>query len=716
MRAVLLIISILLVQLPLTAQTPAGNQTGNKRREVVKLKRSPKALLMANAFNEGKLPDPARLPRGTVDQQAAELAKAVSLRDENSTAALYAAILAAGFAVRDKDGSVMQTSERGQGMLLDGSEIAATAKLYGESYGVVLSHLGDAFARGIPELKDAQLANVVIDGIRTGAKSNHPSVRFLSRFIVELGKNGEPPHDLLGNADPAKVRLDAIQVSLILTRLTGDLSIGEQKTARLRHHAKTRRISQSLCDTTDKEDLILDFNALASTSLFGILKDKVGGKLGKYGGAAGVANIAATVFKFIMTYSLVDVEITMNGDMLERTKSNKTSGDVQELTAKLKVLPSSWEKLKCVRFALNLAGIDVSLPNAGPLSDTTVQWSLVKGGDSSGIFGSLIDWISGEDERDDIIYLNPKDGKRTADANGVSMIYVIGAPQKEDLTRRKVFELYKAAGVNVGVQIKPAKVKDAEEAFSNLMDVVGIIFSFLTGDIVGGGVSLVFEAMYRTNWYSSKPFYFLVKDWEPCKGHWQGTITYTSEFKEVGSAENIHLTQSWDDETFYQADAEIPGRRDDQGGQIARVKATAHEKKTSISTGKGVCFRTTTQTRELSGAENVTTSFSGVTINPRTRQYTVNAPTILVNASGSESVDSKVQGTCNNPFNKPVTRSSPMTGLSLDADGPIVQGRGTIDPNNPDVISGTDSAILPTQRGGQRKVTIKWNLRKCQDQ
>ena len=723
MRAVLLIISILLAQLPLSDQASrpenqAGNQAGNKRaREAVKLKRSPKTLLMAKAFNEGKLPEPARLPRGTVDQQAAALAKAVSLRDENSTAALYAAMLAAGFAVRDADGSVMQTSERGQGLLLDGSELAATAKLYSESYGVALSHLGEAFARGIPELKEVQLANLIVDAIRAGANSNNPSVRFLSRFIVELGKNGEPPHDLLNNPEPANIRLDAIQVSLILTRLAGDLSIGEQKTARVRHHAKpSPKNSQSVCDTNETENLILDFNALASTSLFGILKDKVGGKLKKYGGAAGVANIAATVFKFILTYSLVDVEITMDGDLLERTKSKTTHGDVRVLTAKLKVLPSSWDKLKCVRFLLNLAGIDVSLPSSGPLSDTTVQWSLVKGGDSSGIFGSLLDWISSEDERDDIVFLNPKDGKRTADTNGVSTIYVIGMSQKEDLTRRKVFELYRAAGVNVGVQIKPMKIKEAEDALSNLMDVVGIIFSFLTGDIVGGGVSLIFETMYRTNWYSSKPFYFMVRDWEPCKGHWQGTISYTTEFKETGSAENIHLTQSWDDETFYSAEAEIPGRRDDQGLQIARVKATAHEKKTSVSTGKGVCFRSTTQIRELNGSDQITTGFAGVTINPRTRQYTVLAPTILVNATGSESVVSRVQGTCNNPFNKDVNRSSPLTGLTLDAEGPTLQGHGTIDPNNPDVISGTDAVTLPTQRGGQKKVTIKWNLRKCQDQ
>ena len=712
MRASLLIICILLAQLPLTGQSPKAQKQPGEKRENVKLKRSPQTLVMAKAFSEGKLPEPLRLPRGNVDQQAAAMAKAVSLRDESSTATLYAAILAAGFAVRDNDGSVMQTSERGQGLILDSWELAATAKLYGEDYGVMLSHLSDAFARGIPELKDAPLATVVLDGIRAGAVSNNPPVRFLSRFIVELGKNSKPSYDLLGDADPTKTRLDAIQVSLILSRLSGDLHAAEKKTA---HHAKPLPANwQSPCETTAKEDLILDYNALASTSLFGILADKVGGKLKKYGGAAGVANLFATVFKFILTYSLVEVEITMDGDMLERTKSNTTHGDVRTLTAKLKILPSSWDKTKCVRFALNLAGIDVSLPTAGPLSDTTVQWNLVRGGDSQGIFGAVVDWISGEDEREDIVFFNPKDGKRTADDGGVSTIYVIGAAQKQDLTRRKVFELYKAAGVNVGVQIKPTKIKDAEAALSNLMDVVGIIISFLTEDFIGGGVGLVFETMYRTNWYSSKPFYFLVKDWEPCKGHWQGTITYTTSRKEVGSAENLHLTQSWNEEANYTATAEIPGRRDDQGQQIVTVRATASEKKERTSTGKGVCYRTTTEIRELNGSETVTTNGFSVTLNTRTGQYIVTAPTILVNAKGSDSVVSRVQGSCNNPFNKDVTRNSPLA-LSLDAEGPILQGKGMIDPNNPDFISGTDSVTVPTNKGGERKVTIQWSLRKCQD-
>jgi hypothetical protein len=52
---------------------------------------------------------------------------------------------------------------------------------------------------------------------------------------------------------------------------------------------------------------------------------------------------------------------------------------------------------------------------------------------------------------------------------------------------------------------------------------------------------------------------------------------------------------------------------------------------------------------------------------------------------------------------------------SLDAYGDI-EGQGTIDPNNPDVISGTESISIPSNLGGKRKVTITWNLRKCQDQ
>lgn len=717
-----IIISIVLVQLPLRGQAPQQKRSAlSTPGQIVKLKRSPTSLLMGKAFSEGKLPEPARLPRGNVDQQAAALAKAVALRDESSTAALYAAVLASGYAVRDTDGSVMQTNERGQGLTFNSWELTATAKLYGEEYGVMLSHLSDAFARSVPELKGVPLANMLLDGIRAGTNSAQPSVRFFSRFIVELGRNGEPANDLLGTVDPAKTRLDAVQVALLMSRLAGDLSVLEKKTARLNYSHATSTSSQSPCPTNAMQDLIIDYNQVVSTTLFGILAERLGGKFEKYGSKAEIANIVATVFKFILTYALLDVEISMNGEMLERTKSNTTPGELKTLTAKLKIDPTPWEKLNCLRPVFNAAGLDIELSKSGPLADTNVAWKLVLGGDSRGALGTLIDLVTGEDNRDDLVYLKPKAGanampnRQIADSNGVSEIDVVGAPQTEDLTRRKVFEVYKGAGVTVGVQIKPMKIKDTEAGLSTLGDILDNMISFLTKDPIGGGLDVTFETMYRSNWYSAKPFYFMVKDWQRCTGQWIGTITYTTTFKEVGSAESFVSKQSWNDDAFYEATAKLDGRRDNLGAPIVLVKATASERKERNGSGKSRCSYKTTQITELKGSGSETTTGFHVSFNPRLGQYIVSAPTIMVNASGKSSVDSVIQGTCNNPYNKDVHQSNPES-WKLGPEGPVVEGRGTIDPNNPDEISGTDSVTVPTNRGGERKVTITWDLKRCKDQ
>ena len=746
--ASLSLVLVLLVQLTIAGDPAASagrayeiSQGANKRvaaREVVKLKRSPKDLIMATAFKEAKLPEPARLPRGNVDQQAATLAKAVSLRDESSTAALYAAVLAAGFAVRDKDGSVMQTQERGQGLLIPAADLAATAKLYSEDYGVMLSHFSDAFAQSIPELKDVPLATVVLDGIRSGAKSTNPSVRFLSRFIVELGENHEPSTDLLGNVDPAKTRLDAIQVSLILSRLTGDLAVLQKATAGVNHapkpsrgasysHARARFIRtpppnfQSPCPTNDLDDLILDTNTLASTTLFGLLSDRLGGKLKWYSDKAGIASIVAAVFKFVMSYALLDVEISMDAEMLERTK-NRTPGETRTLTAKLKIDKSPWETLNCLRPIFSIANLDIEFPKSGPLADTTVEWSIVLGADSGGALGAFVDHITGDDSRDDLIYLKPKPGahpmpnKQKADENGESVIYVVGAPQKEDWSRRKLFEVYKGAGVTVGVQIKPMKIKDATAALSTLVDIVGNVVSLLSGDAVGGGLGVVFETMYRSNWYSAKPFYFMVKDWEPCKGQWQGTITYSTSLKEKGSAESVSNISSWNDVQQYNATAQISGRRTDEGAQLAFVKAKASLTRERTSTGKGVCYRTSTQIYHVEGTTSETSTGFSITYNSRSGEYSVSVATPVVDGSGSSSNDSEVKGTCNNPYNKDLHERQEVKGAKLSAEGPSLHGKGRIDPNNPDVSSGTDSITIHTNKGGERTATITWNLRRCQDQ
>ena len=721
LSTVCVIVTIVLVQLPFRGQVlPQQKRTASSAGQIVKLKRSPASLVMAKAFSEGKLPEPARLPRGNVDQQAAALAKAVALRDESSTGALYAAVLAAGYGVRDTDGSIIQTNTRGQGLIINAWELAATAKLYGEEYGVMLSHLSEAFVRGVPALKDVPLANVLLDGIRAGANGTQPSARFLSRFIVELGRSSEPANDLLGNVDPAKTRLDAIQVALLMSRLAGELLVLEQKTARVNYsHAKTANW-QSPCPTNDTQDVILDYNQVASSTLFGILTERLGGKSEKYGRMADIANVVATVFKFILSYALLDVEISMNGNILERTKSNTTPGELKTLTAKLKIDPTPWERVNCLRPFFNAAGLEIELAKSGPLADTTVQWSLVLGGDSRGALGTLIDLVTGDDDRDNLVYLKPKASTnpmpngQIADSNGVSNIDVVGAPQKEDLTRRKVFEVYKAAGVTVGVQVKPMKIKDAQAALSTVGDIVDTVISFLTKDYVGGGTDVVFETMYRSNWYSAKPFYFIVKDWEPCKGQWIGTITYTTTLKDVGSAEDFRTRRTWNDEASYEGTAQLDGRTDNHGAPMVRVTAKAHERSERFSTGKVGCFYAGTKIRELNGSETVDTSGFYVLMNPRSGQYNVSFPAILVSASGFDSNDAVVKGNCNNPYNKDVHEKSALS-MQLSGEGPGMEASRRIDPNNRDVLSGTETVTVTTTKG-VRTSTITWNLRRCQDQ
>ena len=149
---------------------------------------------------------------------------------------------------------------------------------------------------------------------------------------------------------------------------------------------------------------------------------------------------------------------------------------------------------------------------------------------------------------------------------------------------------------------------------------------------------------------------------------------------------------------------------------MALVKATATQTRERTSTGKGVCYRTSTQIHHVQGSASETTTAFSVTYNPRSGEYTVSAPTPVVEASGSSSVDSEVKGTCNNPYNKDLHERQEVKGAKLSAGGPSLHGKGRIDPNNPDVISGSDTVTIPTNKGGERRATIIWNLKRCQDQ
>jgi hypothetical protein len=351
---------------------------------------------------------------------------------------------------------------------------------------------------------------------------------------------------------------------------------------------------------------------------------------------------------------------------------------------------------------------------------------MVLGGDTRGWVGTVEDIVTalggGAAYGDGLVFFDAVAGaerspaKQITNSEGVSEIYVVGTPQETDLSKRKLLEVDKGAGVRVDIQLKPMRIVDKKQGLSNIMDIVGNAFSFLTGDPLGGVVGTATETLYRSNWYSSQPFYFLVKDWEPCKDQWTGTITYRVTSKKEGTAENNVNISYWNDEAYYEARAQLDGRRDNLGSPIAKVEAHASEVKKWGGRGKGPCYRETDQDQTVSGAANENTTAFSITMNPRSKEYSVSAPAPVVYASGEHTVTSRVKGTCNNPYNKNLDQTDKIDRYPLSDDAPPLMGKGRIDPDNPDQISGSDTVEHVTVGGVKKTVTITWNLRRCASQ
>ncbi len=200
----------------------------------------------------------------------------------------------------------------------------------------------------------------------------------------------------------------------------------------------------------------------------------------------------------------------------------------------------------------------------------------------------------------------------------------------------------------------------------------------------------------------------------PCTGEWQGTIIYRVLTKKEGTAENNVNVSWWNYQGFYETKAQLDGVRNSDGAAMAFVRAEANEKKEWGSRGKGVCYRETNHSQDVMGVARENTSAFSVTVNPRTREYSVLAPTLMVYASGEHVANSSVKGTCNNPYNKNLNQVEKIERYQLSDDAPVLMGKGQIDPAKPDEIAGSETEEHDTNRG-KKTVTIKWDLRRCSD-
>jgi hypothetical protein len=469
-----------------------------------------------------------------------------------------------------------------------------------------------------------------------------------------------------------------------------------------RPFARTPAGAQTPCVVGDVGGVILDYNALISSILFGWLSGRVKGELGKYNKAATVINVILTVMKFVATYALLKTDVAIDNHPLVRTKTT-TAGEKRMLTAKLDVDADKFGIVNCLRPSLNVVGLDFDIPSSGPVGGAGVEWQLIEGGDTRGWLGTLQDYgdiMSGNATwGDGIVFLDAVPGtdrspaKQRTGADGISRMGIVGVPQARDMSREKLDKVYKAAGVKVAIRVKSVKITDPVKLAETLGDLASNLIAFLTGDKVGGVVGTIAETMYRSHWYSPEPFYFVVTDWEPCTGEWKGTMTASSTY-EQHDVEKINAVVKKDDHSSsFEATIRF------EGGRISGV--IDYEESISTDQREEPGWELTDKqktTGHYSGEIDASASVSSF------GRYDVGFVIPVMKGTYQSS------GTCKRPkplrCDQPASISKP-TEIHLTRPSSIT---GYVDPNKPNEINDTKSFGQPG--GFQHRITV--NLKRCQ--
>ncbi len=546
-----------------------------------------KSNALSASFDSGTLPAPLPIPSDMdPGRQAQRLAAAVARGDAQSTAALVAAVSAAGYDISGDNGtiSVAAAPARRQGLVLDAWLVASLAKLYGEGYGVGLDALGSAFAKGDSVLAGSDFGGDVLTGVRAAADSPNDGLRFWAAFINELGRRHPEPIDLFDSDTGPQIRLDPIQVAFILSRLGGDIAAaartkqagttGQLRSRGAAHLALASYLatpqaapaSSAPCSTNEVASDVLDYTALSATTAFSQIANRVGASAATYAEMAGKASVVLTLLKFLASYAALDVQLEMRGQPLVRTR-NKTPGEKKTVTATAKIDTGKWQYLNCTRIMLNAAGLDFSLPGDGPVANAKMTFTLVEGGGATGFAAALQtaehldDIMSGKDDGSQygaLVYLEspnrgPKmDGIEYTNGDGQASIVVVGVPQFRDLSREALQKIDQRGAVAVYVQLKPTRLTNAAQAAGTIGDMLGPIVAGLTGDFVGMTVGAATETAYRAQWYESNPYVFTVQDWLQCQQGWTGTVVVERTLDETRDLSgpikddrgNVHGTQT----------------------------------------------------------------------------------------------------------------------------------------------------------------------------
>jgi hypothetical protein len=393
-------------------------------------------------------PDSDALPPPAPATSPRAMAVQVLAGGETGLAALLGAVSASGIWVRDgmlDDPVVVEAVEPAQGMTLEAGEVLASMDLVERGGSMSLQELADAIDPQLVPVFGSEgpgAVEVMLGDLATAADSSVSTVKFWARFVVELGRQAEHGYDLLARIDLDKAQLNAVQATLLLTRLGGGLAAIGAVNGVVAPSAEVQESSfLGGAALTSLTHTILRQAGNPCDRLFvnpGV--DLMGGLVGSnlmqqawgwfmesqtdlisaenVGRSYQAANAILALVKLLMYLAAFKMTVEVEGGPpLVRTKTTR-AGERRTLTATLRYDTGDAAYLNCFRPYLNAAGVDLNLPPDGPIADTSVEWSFLEGDD-------LVRYYSLRQGGNAVVTTTGSDGKTRTGIEGIPQDYVI---------------------------------------------------------------------------------------------------------------------------------------------------------------------------------------------------------------------------------------------------------------------------------------------------
>lgn len=444
----------------------------------------------------------------------------------------------------------------GQGLKVDQWNLDMLRDTYKAGVGLTLDHVLSILDLSADGVKGKMPKEAVIDPIFRSKfladlkrmtelpDSDVTGLRFMSHLIVLIGLKGHEPYDLLDPNVPGSVKLDPVQSFLLLHRMAAELHVFARKfkpthTPSLAiSRTKSLRSISTVCQMTEVEGLIMDATASSTGMILGgvqffdgALQRLVDAKylaesgVAKYAQLTQVANIVSNYAKLFISMAAFNSEVVQDPRPLVRTK-NTTTGSNGRVNGRfwMDVGGSQW--INCVRPALNIVGLDFSIPQNGALSGVRAEWAI----------NSRVG-----DENDVLQTYGMDPLRQVTDADGKSHIQIQGKPQKKDISGKKLLQVDRYVPVNVAVNLKNNNMGQ------DLIDLSG----------GAGGISALWslpvELLNRIPLLFNRTINVKVSDWKELEGdHFQIIGT----FKEKDVKEGFDVFRSKVSDRFV-ADLEV---------------------------------------------------------------------------------------------------------------------------------------------------------------